>query len=144
MYRDRIIIPDELREEILNRLHGGHQGIVKTRALAKDSVWWPGLSTQIKTKVEDCPTCVKERQPAHEPLDTTPVPDRPWKKLGSDIMEWEGEDYLLVVDYFSKYIELALLKNLTSETTVGHMKSAWVQGEPQKRRKRGVGSVLAN
>ena len=127
MYRDRIIIPDELREEILNRLHGGHQGIVKTRALAKDSVWWPGLSTQIKTKVEDCPTCVKERQPAHEPLDTTPVPDRPWKKLGSDIMEWEGEDYLLVVDYFSKYIELALLKNLTSETTVGHMKSIFAR-----------------
>ena len=123
MYRDRIIIPEKMREEILNRLHGGHQGIVKTRALAKNSVWWPGLSSEIKSKIEECPTCVKERQPPHEPLKTTPVPDRPWQKLGSDLMEWEGEDYLLVVDYFSKYIELALLKNTTSETVVGHMKS---------------------
>ena len=123
MYRDRIIIPSALREDILGKLHGGHQGIVKTRALARDSVWWPGLSTQIKTLVEDCPSCLKERNPAPEPLKPTPVQDRPWQKLGTDLMDWKGESYLLVVDYFSKFIELALLKNTTSETVVSHLKS---------------------
>ena len=123
MYRDRIVIPASLREDILGKLHGGHQGIVKTRALARDAVWWPGLSSEIKTLIDDCPTCVKERNPAPEPLRPTPVQDRPWQKLGTDLMDWKGESYLLVVDYFSKFIELALLKNTTSETVVGHLKS---------------------
>ena len=109
MYRDRIVIPASLREDILGKLHGGHQGIVKTRALARDAVWWPGLSSEIKTLIEDCRTCVKERNPAPEPLKPTPVQDRQWQKLGSDLMDWKGENCLLVVDYFSKFIELALL-----------------------------------
>ncbi|GFO24396.1 Pol polyprotein [Plakobranchus ocellatus] len=35
------------------------------------------------------------------------IPNRPWAKLGADIFYFGGHDYLLVVDYFSKYPEIA-------------------------------------
>jgi len=35
-----------------------------------------------------------------------PVPDRPWEKLGADYFTLVGKDYLLVVDYFSKFPEV--------------------------------------
>ena len=41
----RIVVPSALREDILEKLHAGHQGIVKTQLRAHTSVWWPGNTT---------------------------------------------------------------------------------------------------
>ncbi|KAK7106504.1 hypothetical protein V1264_017754 [Littorina saxatilis] len=123
LFRDRLVIPEVMRQDILSKIHGGHQGIVKCRALARSSVWWSGLSTDIKVMIEECATCVKERKPPPEPLQPTPVPDYPWQKVGVDLMDWRGNDYLVVVDYFSRYIEMALLRSTTSETVIQHLKS---------------------
>ena len=38
LYRTRLVSPVELRRDILSKIHDGHQGIVKCRALAKCSV----------------------------------------------------------------------------------------------------------
>ncbi|GFR59411.1 Pol polyprotein [Elysia marginata] len=43
LYNSRIVIPESLQADILSKIHEGHQGIVKYRAMAKTSVWWPGL-----------------------------------------------------------------------------------------------------
>ena len=127
MYRDRLVIPASLRKDILQRLHAGHQGIVKTRALARASVWWPGLSTEINSLIDNCPTCLKERRSKITPMIPTPIPDYPWQRIGTDLMEFRGENYLVVVDYFSKYIELGLLKSISSEEVINHLKSIFAR-----------------
>lgn len=53
----RVIIPAALQLKILNLIHAGHQGIVKSRARAKMSVWWIGLSSQLENLVRNCPNC---------------------------------------------------------------------------------------
>ena len=50
-----IVIPSTMSAEILDKLHSGHQGVVKTREIAKESVWWPRLSTQVEELVFRCP-----------------------------------------------------------------------------------------
>ena len=57
VYDDRIVVPKSTRREILDRIHDGHPGIVKSRERAKMSVWWPGLSGEISTMVERCSHC---------------------------------------------------------------------------------------
>ena len=47
------------------------------------------------------------------------IPNCPWEKLGAD---YAGKDYLLVIDYFSKYPEVARMSSKTAETTVRKMK----------------------
>jgi hypothetical protein len=47
-YNGRLIIPTRLRRNALTALHKGHGGITKTRRLAQDLYYWPGINNQIK------------------------------------------------------------------------------------------------
>ena len=61
------------------------------------------------------------------------VPDRLWQKLGSDLFEHKGKPYLLVVDYYSKFIETSLLPDKTAGTVITHMKSIFARhGIPEE------------
>ncbi|XP_035829235.1 uncharacterized protein K02A2.6 [Aplysia californica] len=44
-----------------------------------------------------------------------------------DLFEWKGHDYLLIVDYFSRWIEIVLLRKTTSSTVVEHSKSIFAK-----------------
>lgn len=43
----RLVIPSAMRNDVLAKLHDGHQGVVKCKERARQSVWWPGLSQQV-------------------------------------------------------------------------------------------------
>ena len=47
---------------------------------------------------------------------------RPWDKVGADYFSLAGKDYLLVVDYFSKYPEVAMMESKSAKATVEVMK----------------------
>ncbi len=118
LYDDRIIIPQKMRSDILQRLHSGHQGIVKCRERANCSVWWLGVSKEIQQLINNCKDCLESRPTQRkEPFITTPLPDRPWKRNGADICEVNKQHYLIVVDCFSRYIDIAHLQDLSGETT---------------------------
>lgn len=53
-YDDRMVIPVIIREEILEHIHIGHQDVTKCRESASLFMWWPGISKEIKAKVESC------------------------------------------------------------------------------------------
>ena len=58
-----------------------------------------------------------------EPLQPTPLPELPWQKLGVDLFEWKKAKYLLVVDYYSRFIEIAKLSGESSGEVIKHLKS---------------------
>ena len=124
---NRLIIPSSLRPEIIEKLHSGHQGLTKCQQQAKDSVWWPGIKKDIEEKVSKCIVCSKHRLNHVEPLLPSPFPNRPWEKVGTDIFEWRNSSYLLVIDYYSRYIEVAKLSSMTSQNIVQHLKSIFAR-----------------
>ena len=89
---NHIVVPSSLKLEILDRIHEGHQGIVKCRARARESGWWPGLSREIHDLVTNCKKCAKETLHTLQPLIATLIPDRPWKMIATDVFELEGSD----------------------------------------------------
>ena len=119
----RIVIPTKLRLDMLDKLHHGHQGITKCRERARCSVWWPGLSRQPDDLVQNCHQCCKDRFQHAEPLIPSTFPELPWQKVATDMFDWKGHTYLLIVDYFSWYIEVAKLSGETSSKVIRHMKS---------------------
>ena len=77
----RIGIPHSLQNEILNRVHHSHQGLVKCRESARSSVWWLGLSSQLEAVVTNCQKCFENTNDHAEPLLPTEFPKRPWQKV---------------------------------------------------------------
>ena len=57
MIGNRIIIPEELRQQTLERLHQSHQGIEKTKRRARDTVHWPGIDKDIREIIKRCNKC---------------------------------------------------------------------------------------
>ena len=95
---------------------------------------WPGMSNDIQEMVSKCSTCSTYRnRNQKEPMIAHEIPDRPWQKLGSNLFEHKGKTYLLVVDYYSKYIETSLLQDKTAGTVIMHMKSIFTRhGIPEE------------
>jgi hypothetical protein len=54
-------------------------------------------------------------------------PNGPWQTVGSDLFMWNNEDYLVIVDYYSKCFEVSKLENARSKTVIMHMKSAFAR-----------------
>ena len=101
-----IIVPQTLCKEMIQLLHTGHLRLEKCLIRAKQSMYWPGLYEELKHLVTNCatclkfnaqkPTCLSNRQhTGHE------IHIHQWSKLASDIFYFEGDSYLLIVDYTS-------------------------------------------
>lgn len=108
----QILIPESLRSSILSKIHEGHMGIQRCKDLARQSVYWPNLYNDIENVVSNCEICMryqnsktKSKMVPHE------IMDMPWFKLGCDLFEFNRKTYLIVVDYYSKYIEIELLNS---------------------------------
>ena len=86
---------------------------MKCRERSRQSVWWPRLSTQIEEVIADCPICARTHYNNAEPLLPTSLPDLPWQKVATDLYVRKEHTYILVVDYYSRYIETALLRDTT-------------------------------
>jgi hypothetical protein len=101
---ERIVIPQKMRGRALNMLHESHQGIVKTKQLARDLVYWPGLNKQVEDLISRCSPC-QERRPVQqrEPLLPTAIPELPWQHVAEDLFECFGEKWLICVDYYSEF-----------------------------------------
>ena len=120
---NRIVVPRRMREMMLNRIHEGHLGINKSRERANMSVFWPGINNDIQSTIRECEFCQIHRpSQKHEPLITTPQPQRPWQKVAVDLCEVKKKKYLVIMDYFSKWIEILHMPDTCAERVIGKMK----------------------
>ena len=57
IYKDRVVIPPSLRNEVLLALHAAHQGVTSMTSRAEASVFWPGITSAIATTRARCEHC---------------------------------------------------------------------------------------
>ena len=100
----RVIIPETMQPEILEKLHMAHQGTEKTKLRARTSVFWRNLNKVIDEMTKACLICQQHlASQGKEPIIQTEIPPRAWHTIGSDLFFLNDEEYLLVSDYYSKF-----------------------------------------
>lgn len=59
--------------------------------------------------------CVNPKEPL---ITVTELPERPWQKQGADFFMLKNRTYLLVVDYYSRHVEIHRDDNFKKKKTV--------------------------
>lgn len=129
MWGHRLVIPSVCRKNIISELHDAHMGIVKTKALARSYVWWPGIDEEVESACRACPVCaaVADEPPAHVPH-SWPWPSRPWSRLHLDFLgPVEGLTYLIIVDSCSKWIEAIKMNRTTASAVITVLRDLWAR-----------------
>ena len=104
LYKDRILVPQSLREEVLQTLHAAHQGTAAMQSRAEASVFWPGITRDIAKTRDNCKECcrVAPSQPSSPPFPVT-MAEFPFQCICADFFTYRGANYLVVVDRFSNW-----------------------------------------
>ena len=59
----------------------------------------------------------------------TELPSLPWKKVATDLFHWKSSTYLLIVDCYSRYIEISKLIGQSSSQVITHTKSIFAKSD---------------
>lgn len=78
-----ILIPENLRKEMLSKLHKAHSGIEITLKLARDAIFWPWMSNDI---IKNCTTCNKY-QPSQQKftMQSHKIPEYSFQIISMDV-----------------------------------------------------------
>ena len=116
----KIIVPKTLQRKYLDRIHSGHQGIQRFLQKACEYVFWVNYTKHIKETIKKCSLC----QENSATLNTekfkyiSTVPPHPWHTLGTDLFYFRKQDFLVLIDYFSKFLIMRKLPNSTSNAVI--------------------------
>ena len=101
--------------------------------MAREGVYWPNINKDIEHMTRTCTLCQELANcNRKEPLVPHDTPMAPWKKLGTDLFEMNGEHFLLICDYFSKYPIVIPLYATASEVTEEIRKAVSLFGRPDE------------
>lgn len=117
----RIVVPRLLRDRMVRLAHEGHQGIVKTKYRLRSKVWWPRMDKDVEKFCRICHGCqVTSGFDPPEPMSRVFPPSAPWQDCGADLLGPlpTGESILVVVDYYSRFLEVAIMKSTTSSKVI--------------------------
>ena len=103
------------------------QVIRESKDVKPESVWWPGVMRSIAQLVQNCHECAEQTKNKKEPLITTPLSDYPWQLVGTGLFELDKCQYLLVVNYFSRYPEVVKLSSTTSSQVTASQKTIFAR-----------------
>ena len=102
MLDKRLVIPKDLRHQLLQSLHSAHQGCTGMQARANSCIYWPGINKDIHRIRDNCRTCVSHSpsQPK-EPIIHSPPPQYPFQMVTGDYFIIASHHYMTIIDKYS-------------------------------------------
>lgn len=115
-----LVIPHVHRRRMLDLAHEGHPGQTAMKSRIRSCCWWPKVDSDVNEYVSKCRGCQWTSLP-DRPDEFKPraLPSKPWVDLGMDYLGPlpTGESLLVVIDYYSRYMEVKIVKDQTAKTT---------------------------
>jgi len=124
-FEDRLVVPLSKREYILSRVHEGHQGETRCKAIVRKHFFWHSMTKDIELFVKKRDIC-QRAGPSNrrQPLMPHRVPDRSFQEISVDLAQCLSKTYLVLVDHFSKWMEVKLLQSKTAKAVISVLRPA--------------------
>ena len=123
LWGNRVVIPKTLQSMLLLDLHTEHMGVVRMKAMARQYFWWPGMENEIEDITKKCLSCQENATaPPTAPVASWNWPSGPWKRIHIDYAgPFLGSMFIIVVDAYSKWLEVIKVSQPTTSTTILHL-----------------------
>ncbi|XP_058827674.1 uncharacterized protein K02A2.6-like [Topomyia yanbarensis] len=119
LYQDRVIIPKSMQNGMLKLLHANHSGVVKMKQIARRSVYWYGINADIERFANSCDACNRMAVVPKPKVTSSWIPTiKPFSRIHADFFFFDWKSFLLIVDSFSKWIEVIWMKQGTDTKKV--------------------------
>ena len=116
---ETIVIPQASRKDILLQIHEGHLGIERSKL---------SMTKQIDEMVSNCSICQELRfSNPREPMIPHEIPQYPWQVVATDLFAWNGGNYVVVVNCYSPYWEMASLRNMASTAVIDKLRRVFTR-----------------
>jgi len=102
----RVVIPDSLQAKVLNILHEGHAGVVRMKMLARSTVWWFNLSSDIESKCSLCNSCSMVNFKRSHDYVPWPEANYPFERVHVDFATLYSKHYFVLADSYSKWLHV--------------------------------------
>ena len=103
-------------------------GESKSLSFARDYVYLPSMTAQIKDKGSSCSIYNAFRsQQQKESLHPHDIPGLARQVVGTNLFKYAGQTYLLVTDFYSKYFEIELLHQKTASCVINNLKKIFAR-----------------
>ena len=123
-----LVLPKSLQNQAIELAHADHQGVVKTKRLLREKVWFPRIDQMVESRIKNCVPCQAATQgtaPKPEPLKMTPLPKAPWKEVAVDFLGPlpSGEYLLVIIDEYSRFPEVEALHSTSAKAVIPKLDS---------------------
>ena len=117
--QERLVIPQELRADVVALAHEGHPGIVPMLRQLRQDVWWPGMTEMVKEYVATCSVgCAAANfRNASPPMMIRDTPEKPWEHLACDYKGPIGGKYYfhVTIDTYTRWPEVDMTTSTSME-----------------------------
>ena len=124
---NRVIVPPCVPSKVMEVLHSTHSGVSRMKALARSYIWWPQMDAEIERAVKNCARCQEcQKSPAKAPLHLWEWPKCAWFRVHADYAgPIDGMSFLVLVDAYSKWLEVLPVKSPTTRSTVEALRTVF-------------------
>ena len=115
------IVTESLQQKTIDIAHDTDQGLVKTKAILREKIWFSGIDRLVKETIDRCIPCQGTGQPnPPEPLQMSDMPQGPWQKVHADFYGPlpSGEYLLVVIDGYSRYPEVEIVRSTKASSVI--------------------------
>ncbi|CAC5394863.1 unnamed protein product [Mytilus coruscus] len=119
LHDNRIVIPKDLQMRVIDLAHEGHQGIIRTKQLLREKVYFPGIDKLVEQTCKSCIPCLASTpKNVFEQLQMSEIPNNVWENLSMDFCGPFPNGYyvMVVIDEYSRYPVTETLTKLTAKS----------------------------
>lgn len=117
----RVIIPNNMKKIVLKLLHDQHTGMTRMKMLARSVCWWPNQDKDIEQYVKSCSPCALNQPNKKKEFKSWETATKPFKRCHIDFFSLYQNTFFILVDSYSKWIEVKLMKKTQAKDVLREM-----------------------
>lgn len=100
-------------------LHTNHSGITRMKQIARKYVYWQGINSDIEKTVHECESCQTLRKGDQKKvIGKWPEPTYPFERVHIDFLTFQGKEFLIFIDAFSRWLEVRMMVRKTADSVL--------------------------